>query len=268
MSSFVNTLNLRPQEKRVIVVIGVIVFAVLNVLLVFPHFHDWGKIKLELADTEGKIETFNKKIYQDTNSSPDGLKNILRRMSEGKDGTIPQYSDLALETTVTTEAAKSGVKIRSYQPAPPKSMGPSSQSDKYFESQAVRITVDDCPEEAYVKFLYNVGNDPAMIRVHELSLSAKDANRYGLSASITLIADYQKNTDTNAPKKTAPATKPKPPAPPAPGVTSPPAPDRRGAGVRANPPPTNQPPARRGNAPVTPPQVPMIPRLNRPKTNG
>jgi hypothetical protein len=267
MSSFVNTLNLRPQEKRVIVGLGVIVFAVLNILLVFPHFHDWGRITKELEDTEGNIAKFDKKIYQDTNSSPDSLKNILKHLSEGKDGTIPQYKDLALQQTVTTEAAKSGVRITGYTPSTPKQMGPSSQSDKYFESQAVRITVDGS-EGGFVKFLYDVGNDPAMIRVHELSLAAKDANRYSLSANITLIADYQKNADTNAPKKPVPVTKPKPAVPPVPTMPVPGMPGGRSGGPRTNMPATNPPPTRRAVAPMMPPAMPPVPGLNRPKTNG
>jgi hypothetical protein len=73
----------------------------------------------------------------------------------------------------------------------------SGQSDKFFTRQSVRATLL-ATEDALVKFLYDVGNDPAMIRVWELQLNPADNNRYKLNASVLLTADYQKEVPTNA----------------------------------------------------------------------
>ena len=54
MSTSLDSLNLRPQEKRILVVIAVVVFVVLNLVLVVPRFKDYGKIKEQLKATRNQ----------------------------------------------------------------------------------------------------------------------------------------------------------------------------------------------------------------------
>ncbi len=196
MSAMSDSMNLRPQEKRILVAIAVVVFVVLNLLLVVPHFQDYGKLQKELAATRAKIATNNAVIFKDTNEV-DGYKKILRDLSKQPEGAV-SFKEIQLEQTVTAQARANGIFIQTINNVAPQLLGPSSQSDQFFARQSVRIAVQ-ATEDALVKFLYDVGNDPAMIRVWELTLNPLDlAQRYKLSASITLTADYQKNVATNA----------------------------------------------------------------------
>ena len=77
-------------------------------------------------------------------------------------------------------------------------------TNEFYEEQSVKITFD-CLESQLVTFLFNVGNDPAMIRVRELHLNTADANRYRLRGDAILTANYAKQTA--APKPAAPAGK-------------------------------------------------------------
>ena len=45
MSGFIDSLNLRPQEKRLLGVIGVVVFLALNWIFVWPHFRDYARMR-------------------------------------------------------------------------------------------------------------------------------------------------------------------------------------------------------------------------------
>ena len=45
MTSPLDRLNLRPFEKRLVVVVAVVVFLVINAWIVFPHFSDLGKVQ-------------------------------------------------------------------------------------------------------------------------------------------------------------------------------------------------------------------------------
>lgn len=242
MSSALDSLNLRPQEKRVIVVIAAVVFVVLNLVLVFPRFKEYGKIEAELKKTRQTIATNNAIIAKD-NDPVHGWKKQLEDL-EKQQGGVATFNEIALQETVTAQARVNNVFIQTVSPVSFLRLGTASQSDKFFESESIRIVVQS-PESNLVKFLYNVGNDPAMIRVWSLELNALDNNRYKLNAVITLTADYQK---TAAPSP-APEKKPviiKPPAQP----TTPASP---GAGARSAPTNVNPATARRGPPPSVPP---------------
>ena len=195
MSTTLESLNLRPQEKRVLVAIAVVVFVVLNLVLVVPRFKDYGKLKKDLAATRDSIFRYNDVIRKDTNSE-DGYQKVLRDLSKAPEGKV-STTEIQVEQTGTREAAANGIFIQQITPASFQNIGLSGQSDKFFTRQSVRATLL-ATEDALVKFLYDVGNDPAMIRVWELQLNPADNNRYKLNASVLLTADYQKEVPTNA----------------------------------------------------------------------
>jgi len=296
MSSSLDSLNLRPQEKRILVVIAVVVFVVLNLVLVVPRFKEYGKIQEQLKAARLNIDKFNKFIYSDTNAG--GLKDQLIKLSKQPGGEV-STKEIQLESTVTTEARANGIFVQTAQNVAPQVMlGSSGQSDKFFARQSVRINVQ-ATEDALVKFLYDIGNDPAMIRVWELQLNPLDNNRFKLTGFITLTADYQKEVVSNtAPVKPAGLVKPAGPAPksapakttaptatPTPAKTTAPTPapaaqkaGQRAASTDANPaaakkapaaglPPFPTPPSRsaappaqdRSGGPPVPPRTPRTP---------
>ena len=152
-----------------------------------------------------------------------------------------------MEKTVTAQLRANGIFPQSQNPVATQRLGPeNTQSDKYYETQSERITLQST-EDALVKFLYDVGNDPAMIRVRELVLAPADNNRFKLNATITLIADYQKTAPKSPAGKPVLTEKPAVQAPkPAPQAT----------GARATPTNGSQAPARRGSAPLSGPPSP------------
>jgi len=260
MSSFVNSLNLRPQEKRAIVAIAVVVFVVLNIVLVIPRFKDYGQVQAQLKNTLLAITNDNVVIAADTNPVH-GLQVQLASLEKQPEGVVA-IKDIQLMDTLTAQAKALGVTIMSLSGIASSRIGPTNLSDKFFESQSTRITVQ-WPEDALVKFLYNVGNDPAMIRVRELDMHPMDNNRYKLNANITLIADYQK---TNAPKPVLtatvaapkPAVKPPAPAPATAAARSAPTNANPGS-ARRGPPVTNVPPSRGRAGTLTMPPAPPAP---------
>jgi hypothetical protein len=255
MSTLAQSLNLRPQEKRILAVIAFIVFVVLNVVLVFPQFKEYQIIKSQLEGTRGDITKYQRTIDWDTR--PGGLKDQLEALQRSKGG-LATTNAVSLQQTINDEGKDSGVFIQSM--SNPTKIPMDSTSDRFFESKSIHIAVD-ATEDSLVKFLYNIGNDPAMIRVRELEMHPKDGNRYRLLASITLTADYQK---TNSTRKAAPiltgtetAAKTNTKAP----TNALPAPAARGSSTNAN---TNTAPARRtvpraGTPPVPTPPAPTPP---------
>ncbi len=221
MNSFLEQLNLTPQERRIVVAIVVVVFVVLNLLLVFPHFKDLKAVQTELDDTRTNILKWNKAIALDCDPGSNGYKVILTQLERQQGGGIVNQQ-IQLQRTVSDQAFKTGVSVSEIRPV----NSASANTNSFYDEQSVKISFA-CQEAQLVNFLYNMGNDPAMIRVQELSLRPADANRYRLIGDAILTANYAKQPATNAPK-TAPAAtaKASPTAPPPrrPDVRPPPIP--------------------------------------------
>ncbi len=95
------------------------------------------------------------------------------------------------------------------------------QTNEFFEEQSGQIHIES-QEPQLINFLYQIGNDPSMIRVSELSLKPADQNRYRFSGSITLTANYAKKPPAPAaPAKPAKTAKPAAATPGAPGAKPP-----------------------------------------------
>ena len=195
-TSFLDQLNLRPAEKRVVFVIIVVLFFVFNYVWVWPHFGDWGKIRGDLNTTRGKIADETKEILRDFDAT-NGYKKQLAHLEREQKGGVSQVFDesLLLQKTVGAQAPRCGVDISSRTPG-----APTQNTNEFFDEQTLSITFE-AGESNLVNFLYNIGNDPSMVRIRELRLDPVDPGRYKLRGSILLAANYEKRTPPPAEAK-------------------------------------------------------------------
>ena len=192
MTSFLDKLNLQPQERRWVVAIMVGVFVILNYVFVYPYFSEWGKVRAKMETAKTKSITFQREIDND-NVPNTGYKATLEK--QNKTGpSIQLEGEIQLMKTVYAQAAASKVSVmNALQPTSAKNQ----TNDQFFEEQSVKITVD-AEEKDLVDFLYTIGGDSSMIRVRDLALRPADNNRYRLHGTITLTASYQKKAQTKA----------------------------------------------------------------------
>jgi hypothetical protein len=218
VNNFLSQLNLTPQERRIVVVIFLVVIVVLNLLFVWPRFGDWGRINKQLEDMRRTEENYNRTIQLDLNPTNGWRKEVEKwaRQEGGSKIDTPVDPQNQLQQTIIQEERKTGVTVGSFSPGPVK-------TDAFFEEHSTAITFES-QEPQLVSFLYNMGNDPAMIRVAKLNLRATEPNRYSLKGAITLTANYAKQpaTAVSAPVAAKPNFGPKPAA--ASGPKSPAAP--------------------------------------------
>ena len=226
MNGFLDQLDLTPKERRIVVIIAVVVFVVLNLLLVWPHFKDLGRVRRQLDATREQIRKWNKEISKDREPGA-GYRAILNKLERQQGGGILNQQ-VQLQRTVSDQAIKTGVTVSEIKPA----LAAHAETNEFYEEQSVKISFET-QETQLINFLFNVGNDPAMIRVRELNLRTADANRYRLKGDAVLSANYARQTAKPAPKAAAPAAKTPAAAPktaPAakPGPVPTPAPKRKG----------------------------------------
>jgi len=188
--------TLRPFEKRVVVGVGALFFAVLNFLFVFPHFSELSAMQYRMAEAQVKLAKFQAEIGQ-TNIYAAGLRQL-----EGEALDVPAEDQLfQFQNTINAQAGRSGVHFNSNGKV-------NTQTNQFFLERSQSVSVQGA-EPQVVDFLYSLGSGNSLIRVRELNLRP-DPPRQQLVANVKLVASYQK-------KSTA-----RPPAPANPVAGSPP----------------------------------------------
>jgi len=211
--------RLSSVERRFIILVVVILFVVINLLFVLPHFSDLGKIKDRFGDANSKLARYEKEIGQ----VPVYQKKV--KELEGEGASVPQEDQsVNFLTAIQNQAAQSSVQIIANNRQP-------ERTNQFFIERAQALTTQS-GEPQLVDFLYSLGSGTSLIRVRALSIRP-DAPRQALSATITLIASYQKK----APVRTAPPAKPAT-ATPATRSATPPATPSKPAATPANKPST------------------------------
>jgi hypothetical protein len=208
MTGYLERMNLRPNEQRLVVGVAVVVFVVLNLLLVWPHRGDATMLRNEIARAQKTLDN-----YQKTIKAVPGYQTELQKLEGDGANVVADEQDIQLLRTVQTHVAESKITVNSYSAITRSATG---QTNEFFEEQSLRINIST-GEKELVDFLLNVGTSSSMIRVRELNLQPADQARYKLQGNVTLVANYQKKTAAKlappAPKLAPPAAKPTTTAP-------------------------------------------------------
>ena len=184
--------QLRPLERRLAVGVLVIVFLVLNYVFVWPHFSDFGKLRVRGDIARQKLKLYQTGISQAANYAAQ-IKNL-----ESQGGFVaPEDQSFNFLRAIQSQAALSGVGIVNT------SRQITHTNDAFFIEQVQNINVI-ADDQQLVDFLYQLGNDPSMIRVRDLELQP-DGPRQHLEASIQLVASYEKTPAKNLKNSTASA---------------------------------------------------------------
>lgn len=193
MSSYLDRLNLRPFEKRLVVGVGAVLFLVLNAWFVVPHFSDLGQAENRRLEALRKLDRWQSEIAQ-SKKYEIGIKQLI----EGGGGELPQEEQQSqFARTIQDQQARSGVGIQSFGRV-------TMQTNQFFLELSQPISVQS-GEAQLVDFLFSLGSGNSLIRVRDLTLHP-DPPRQALSGTVKLVASYQKSP----PKKAAPAARPAP----------------------------------------------------------
>lgn len=180
MSSVFDKLNLRPQERRVVVIVLVLVFIVLNWIFVFPLFGQLGASENDMIKVQGTL-----KKYQDEIGKEKGYRALETKLkTEGSDVLT---EELQLQRIVEQHATASGVGISRYAPGVRLAGG---RTNQFFEDQGLTIDFNTFSTNL-VEFLVSMASGNSMIRVQEMNLKP-DPSATRLSGSLLFIASYQR----------------------------------------------------------------------------
>jgi Tfp pilus assembly protein PilO len=195
MSSAFAKLNLRPQERRLVVFVGIVLFVVLNLWFVWPHFGDWGKVQAQSARSEKTLAT-----YQDEIARQPAYRVKLRELESAGSAVVPEEQALDLVRIVNEQSSRNRLMVSRADPRPRIS---TTYTNRFFEEQYVTITVNSGNEEL-VNFLVSLTSTNSLIRVRDMLLKV-DPSGFRLIGDITLVASYQKNAPAQ-PQTASPAS--------------------------------------------------------------
>jgi Tfp pilus assembly protein PilO len=232
MTNPFDQLNLRPQERRILVIVGLIVFVVLNFLLVTPLFGQLAQSELALDKSKRTLKKYETEIAKTPN-----LERIEARLKQ-EGGTVLS-EELQLQRIVNNQAITAGVQVSRSDPILRPQIG---RTNQFFEDQGLRIDFTSGGKEL-VDFLVGMASGNSMVHVHDMALRPVSGGTR-LGGNIIFVASYQKK---NAPTTRAlesgaaprPATK----------TTAPVA----STGTKSNPPAISPPKANAPKTITTPP---------------
>jgi type II secretory pathway component PulM len=187
MTSYLDRLNLRPFEKRLVVGVGAVLFVVLNAWFVVPHFSDLSEAKKRRADAIERMKRWQAEIDQKAKYEL-GISKLVREGQEVQaEDQVNQFA-----RAIQEQQAKSGVGIGNFGRT-------TTKTNQFFLELTQPVSVQS-GEAQLVDFLYSLGSGNSLIRVSELTLRP-DPPRQQLSGQVKLVASFQKT----APKKAASA---------------------------------------------------------------
>ncbi|MCL5098039.1 MAG: hypothetical protein M1608_11035 [Candidatus Omnitrophica bacterium] len=209
MNKFLNKLNLRPQELRLVVGVAAILFVFLNLWLVRPHFKDWRLARQSLAEAERTLATYQ---HETEPARIAGYQTTLKQLEGAGPTVLPTEQSLDLIRAIQSEAARNGVSLAGNNEVTTLN---SMKTNEFFEEKARLITLF-AGEKELVNFLVSLGSSNSLIRVRDMNLRPAP-NQYQLQGRITLVASYQKSRPAGPTASSAPrvpvATRPYRPTP-------------------------------------------------------
>jgi hypothetical protein len=186
MKSFLDRFELRPQERRMVVVVALAFFVVLNIWFIWPFFGEWSVVQRKMAKSRTTLTQYRDEI---------GRKPRYETKLRELEATGEMLgSDLELQRIVTAAQGTSNLQILNSD-SRQRSMG--TRTNQFFAEQTLTVNYSSDGKEL-VDFLSTIAADKSLIRVRELEVRL-DPSQTRLVGNLVLVGNYQrKATNTLA----------------------------------------------------------------------
>lgn len=182
MSSVFEQLNLRPFERRLVVVIITVLFIATQVFFVWPRFKDLDKVQRDIQKAADLLAKYQAKVAT--------LKSLKQKEDElrGQGSDIPTAeAAIQLLKTAQQQVVRSGVQVQNYNPGSARGL----RNNDFFEETTLGIAFNNTGDKELLHFLVAISGDTSLIRVRDLNLKP-DPTGSRLMGNLTLVASYQK----------------------------------------------------------------------------
>ncbi len=193
--------KLTPAERRLVVIVGIAVFVVVNIWFIFPMFGQYGDFEVKRAKTLKQIADYKAEIAR-----RGSYEKLIRELSNVGD-IASEAAALRLFDEVNSQVALSGITAPSISPI---NRSFSGKTNAFFEEASVNVTFN-AGEKELIDFLYRLADKQFLIRAKSFTVQPDVPGRMRLQGNVTLVKSYQRKPPPKAvptTPKTAPATNP------------------------------------------------------------
>ena len=181
-TSVFDKMNLRPQERRLVVITGLAIFVVLNIWFVFPYFGEWGRVERKMERSRDTLERYQQEITR--------RPQYERQLAELREsGSRMLTSEVEMQNVVHNQAAAAGLQIVNYDSRFRPTL---TKTNQFFEEQSASVRFSSGGKEL-VDFLVGLASQDAMIRVREMDLRP-DPSQTRLVGNLLIVGNYQKKS--------------------------------------------------------------------------
>lgn len=181
-TSVFDKMNLRPQERRLVVITGLAIFVVLNIWFVFPYFGEWGRVERKMERSRDTLERYQQEITR--------RPQYERQLAELREsGSRMLTSEVEMQNVVHNQAAAAGLQIVNYDSRFRPTL---TKTNQFFEEQTASVRFSSGGKEL-VDFLVGLASQDAMIRVREMDLRP-DPSQTRLVGNLLIVGNYQKKS--------------------------------------------------------------------------
>ncbi len=212
MTNLFDKLNLNAQERRLVVITGIVVFALLNWFFVWPEFGEYSKFDQRIKDASARLTAYQQEIGRRS-----GYEKELKELKSQGGVVGTEEAGLRISQEVHSQAALSGVTITTITPLTRQGSG--GKTNAFFEEAAVTVNFNT-GEKELIDFLYRLADKELLIRARSMQLGT-DPSRMRLQGQITLVKSYQRRPPPKL-AAAAPAATAKPASTPAKSAPTPP----------------------------------------------
>lgn len=180
MNRFFDSLNLRPYERRLIVIAGLIVFILLNFWFIWPLRNSWKTEQTAIRDLRDRLTR-----YENAAARLESVKDELMKL-ESEGSTVIAEGEVDLIKTVQSKIYRAGLPVNRMDPSTSR-----GGTNDFFIEKTLVLQYDKTRDTNLVNFLISLGQDDSLIRVRDLTIRT-DPQRQTLLGRISLVASYQR----------------------------------------------------------------------------
>ena len=185
-------LNMRPGERRLLVAVALVLFVVVNVWFVWPHFGDLQKARNKRATALDMLYRYNEEIGKKAERETE-----VKRLESAGSNVARQNQAIELLRAIQKKASANHVSITG-------NSRQSTRTNEFFLENSQNITTLS-EESELIDFLYDLGSGNSTIRVRDLTVRP-DPQRYKLSSNIKLVSSYRVDPPVGKRKPSPPTT--------------------------------------------------------------